>query len=131
MHETSNSPPLLNSSSLAASTYFSSSIHPKEEEKKHNTISLSSYLCNKFIKMVMMDLINSVLNWVVPPASLVMLAFSWPTLTFINTCEWLYYSFYAENMLDKVVVITGASSGIGEEGDFGRVSDSGVKVDVA
>lgn len=64
--------------------------------------------------MVMMDMINSVLNWVVPPASLVMLAFSWPTLTFINTCEWLYYSFYAENMLNKVVVITGASSGIGE-----------------
>nr|GEY46131.1 11-beta-hydroxysteroid dehydrogenase-like 5 [Tanacetum cinerariifolium]GEY82128.1 11-beta-hydroxysteroid dehydrogenase-like 5 [Tanacetum cinerariifolium] len=65
--------------------------------------------------MVMMDMINSVLNWVVPPASLVMLAFSWPALTFINTCEWFYYSFYAENMFDKVVVITGASSGIGEQ----------------
>ena len=64
--------------------------------------------------MVMMDMINSVLNWVVPPASLVMLAFSWPALTFINTCEWLYYSFVDEDMNDKVVIVTGASSGIGE-----------------
>ncbi|CAI9267173.1 unnamed protein product [Lactuca saligna] len=66
--------------------------------------------------MVMMDTINSVLNWVVPPASLVMLAFSWPALTFINTCEWLYYSFlYHEDMYNKVVIVTGASSGIGEQ----------------
>jgi hypothetical protein len=61
-----------------------------------------------------MDFINCVLNWVVPPASLVMLACSWPALCFINTCEWLYKSFYSENMEDKVVIITGASSGIGE-----------------
>lgn len=64
--------------------------------------------------MMMMDTINSVLNWVVPPASLVMLAISWPALTFINTCEWLYYSFVAQNMDNKVVVVTGASSEIGE-----------------
>ncbi|PNS90964.1 hypothetical protein POPTR_019G073200v4 [Populus trichocarpa] len=62
-----------------------------------------------------MDFINCVLNWVVPPASLVMLACSWPALCFINTCEWLYKSFYSENMEDKVVIITGASSGIGEQ----------------
>jgi hypothetical protein len=61
-----------------------------------------------------MDLFNSLLNWVVPPASLVMLAFAWPTLCFINACEWLYKSFNSENMEDKVVIITGASSGIGE-----------------
>ncbi|XP_024972499.1 11-beta-hydroxysteroid dehydrogenase-like 5 [Cynara cardunculus var. scolymus] len=65
--------------------------------------------------MVMMDMINSVLNWVVPPASLVTLALSWPALTFINTCEWLYYSIYTEDMDHKVVVVTGASSGIGEQ----------------
>lgn len=64
--------------------------------------------------MVMMDSINSVLNWVVPPASLVMLAFSWPALTFIKGCERLYYSFVNEDMFNKVVVVTGASSGIGE-----------------
>ncbi|EEF34360.1 Corticosteroid 11-beta-dehydrogenase, putative [Ricinus communis] len=62
-----------------------------------------------------MDLINSVMNWVVPPASLVMLACSWPALFFINTCEWLYRSYYSEDMEDKVVIITGASSGIGEQ----------------
>lgn len=62
-----------------------------------------------------MDLMNSVLNLFVPPASLVMLAFAWPALTFINTCEWLYNTYYnTEDMENKVVVITGASSGIGE-----------------
>ncbi|KAF2296985.1 hypothetical protein GH714_014106 [Hevea brasiliensis] len=30
-------------------------------------------------------------------------------------CEWLYNSFFSENMEDKVVIITGASSGIGEQ----------------
>nr|GMD66562.1 11-beta-hydroxysteroid dehydrogenase-like 5 [Ipomoea batatas] len=64
----------------------------------------------------MMDLVNSVLNLVVPPASLVMLALAWPTLSFISACEWLYNLFYGEEIMeDKVVVITGASSGIGEQ----------------
>ncbi|KAK2968955.1 hypothetical protein RJ640_028465 [Escallonia rubra] len=62
-----------------------------------------------------MDLVNSVLNFVVPPASLVMLAFAWPALSFINTCEWFYNNLFGEDMDDKVVVITGASSGIGEQ----------------
>lgn len=61
-----------------------------------------------------MDLINSVLNWVVPPASMVMLAFAWPALSFISVCEWVYGSLFSEDMEDKVVIITGASSGIGE-----------------
>lgn len=61
-----------------------------------------------------MDLFNSFLNFVVPPASMLMLAFSWPTLTFIYACEWLYNTVYCEDMDDKVVIITGASSGIGE-----------------
>ncbi|XP_028764637.1 11-beta-hydroxysteroid dehydrogenase-like 5 [Neltuma alba] len=60
-------------------------------------------------------LMNSLLNLVVPPASMAMLAFSWPALCFINTCEWLYRSFNGEDMDDKVVIITGASSGIGEQ----------------
>ncbi|KAJ8541831.1 hypothetical protein K7X08_002647 [Anisodus acutangulus] len=49
-----------------------------------------------------MDLVNSVLNFVVPPASLVMLACAWPT-------------FFGEDMEDKVVISTVASSGIGEQ----------------
>lgn len=58
---------------------------------------------------------NSLLNLVVPPASLVMLAFAWPALCFLNACERMYNTtFNGETMDDKVVVITGASSGIGE-----------------
>ncbi|GAA0144384.1 dehydrogenase [Lithospermum erythrorhizon] len=62
-----------------------------------------------------MDIFDSVLNFVMPPLSLVMLAFAWPTLTFINTCEWLYSTYFCEDMEHKVVIITGASSGIGEQ----------------
>ncbi|KAG9457007.1 hypothetical protein H6P81_001515 [Aristolochia fimbriata] len=62
-----------------------------------------------------MGLFSSLMNLVVPPASMVMLAFAWPTLTFLHACEWLFHTIYSENMEDKVVVITGASSGIGEQ----------------
>ncbi|XVF63389.1 hypothetical protein PTKIN_Ptkin09bG0083600 [Pterospermum kingtungense] len=63
-----------------------------------------------------MDLLNSFLNLVVPPATMVMLAFAWPSLCFIHACEWLYNTLYnTEDMEDKVVIITGASSGIGEQ----------------
>ncbi|KAE8701875.1 11-beta-hydroxysteroid dehydrogenase-like 5 [Hibiscus syriacus] len=64
----------------------------------------------------MADLVNSFLNLAVPPATMMMLAFSWPALCFINACEWLYNTLYTtENMDGKVVIITGASSGIGEQ----------------
>ncbi|XP_019423613.1 PREDICTED: 11-beta-hydroxysteroid dehydrogenase-like 5 [Lupinus angustifolius] len=62
-----------------------------------------------------MDILNFMLNLLVPPASLMMLAFSWPALCFLNACEWLYNSLYGEDMDSKVVIITGASSGIGEQ----------------
>lgn len=61
-----------------------------------------------------MDFLNFVLNLLVPPTSLITLAFSWPALCFLNACEWLYNSIYGEDMDNKVVIITGASSGIGE-----------------
>ncbi|VFQ84533.1 unnamed protein product [Cuscuta campestris] len=64
----------------------------------------------------MMDLGNRVLNMVLPPASLVILAFAWPALIFIGACERLWIALFGEEMMeDKVVIITGASSGIGED----------------
>jgi short-subunit dehydrogenase len=62
-----------------------------------------------------MDITSRVLDLMVPPASCLMLAFAWPALSFINACECLYNSFYSENMANKVVLITGASSGLGEQ----------------
>ncbi|XP_073003516.1 11-beta-hydroxysteroid dehydrogenase B-like [Typha latifolia] len=62
-----------------------------------------------------MSIFNSILNFVVPPASMVMLAFAWPTLTFFHAMRWLFESLFRENMENKVVVITGASSAIGEQ----------------
>ncbi|OAY81938.1 11-beta-hydroxysteroid dehydrogenase-like 5 [Ananas comosus] len=62
-----------------------------------------------------MDLFDSILNFVVPPASMIMMAFAWPTLSFIHGVEWVFKGLYGENMENKVVVITGASSAIGEQ----------------
>ncbi|KAG1328205.1 11-beta-hydroxysteroid dehydrogenase-like 5 [Cocos nucifera] len=45
---------------------------------------------------------------------MVMMAIAWPTLSFLHAVEWIFHSLYKENMENKVVVITGASSAIGE-----------------
>ncbi|XP_066385651.1 11-beta-hydroxysteroid dehydrogenase B-like [Miscanthus floridulus] len=60
-------------------------------------------------------LVNAVMDLVVPPASMVMLAFAWPTLSFLRGVEWALKTLTKEDMLGKVVVITGASSAIGEQ----------------
>lgn len=62
-----------------------------------------------------MDVMNFLLNLVVPPAGLLMLAFAWPSLAFFRACEWALRTIYGEDMEGKVVIITGASSGIGEQ----------------
>ncbi|KAK3148796.1 hypothetical protein QOZ80_3AG0208790 [Eleusine coracana subsp. coracana] len=59
--------------------------------------------------------LNAVMDLVVPPASMVMLAFAWPTLSFLRGVEWVLKTLTMEDMHGKVVVITGASSAIGEQ----------------
>ncbi|CAN6280619.1 unnamed protein product [Urochloa humidicola] len=63
----------------------------------------------------MEQVVNAVMDLVVPPASMVMLAFAWPTLSFLRGVEWVVKTLTREDMLGKVVVITGASSAIGEQ----------------
>ncbi|CAN6308541.1 unnamed protein product [Urochloa humidicola] len=63
----------------------------------------------------MEQVVNAVMDLVVPPASMVMLAFAWPTLSFLRGVEWVLKTLTREDMLGKVVVITGASSAIGEQ----------------
>lgn len=62
----------------------------------------------------MEQLLNAVTDLVVPPASMVMLAFAWPTLSFLRWVECVIKTLTKENMQGKVVVVTGASSAIGE-----------------
>nr|CAB3492507.1 unnamed protein product [Digitaria exilis] len=62
----------------------------------------------------MEQVVNAVMDVVVPPASMVMLAFAWPTLSLLRGAEWVLKSLTKEDMVGKVVVITGASSPIGE-----------------
>ncbi|THG14302.1 hypothetical protein TEA_015057 [Camellia sinensis var. sinensis] len=68
--------------------------------------SSSSILISKQLQT--QTLFLSVSSWV-------MLAVAWPALTFINACEWAYNTFFPEDMEDKVVIITGAASAIGEQ----------------
>ncbi|XP_020575785.1 11-beta-hydroxysteroid dehydrogenase-like 5 isoform X2 [Phalaenopsis equestris] len=62
-----------------------------------------------------MDLMNYFINLVAPPASMLMMAFAWPTLAVLRAAEWIYRTINSENMEGKVVVITGASSAMGEK----------------
>lgn len=100
--------------SLSLSQIFS----PSKQSKYINSL-VNIYADKDWADLVArMDLINSFMNWVGPPASMVMLACAWPALCLLNACQRLYSTMYPENMDDKVVIITGASSGIGEVSHF-------------
>nr|BAK05747.1 predicted protein [Hordeum vulgare subsp. vulgare] len=60
-------------------------------------------------------LLTALMELVVPPASMVMLAFAWPTLSFLRAIEWAVKALTKEDMRGKVVLVTGASSAIGEQ----------------
>ncbi|MQL82000.1 hypothetical protein Taro_014463 [Colocasia esculenta] len=61
-----------------------------------------------------MDLVNKFMNLVVPPLTLATLFFVLLTLYFLKLFLSLWSSFFPQDLRHKVVLITGASSGIGE-----------------
>ncbi|KAL3683481.1 hypothetical protein R1sor_001503 [Riccia sorocarpa] len=59
--------------------------------------------------------IHTFLNILLPPAVYIGLFVTFPFVAFAKFVHWLIRSFRKENLKNHVVVITGASSGIGEE----------------
>lgn len=61
------------------------------------------------------DLVNGVLNWVGTPAMVASLLLFYPPYYLFKTCySFLSWLFPEDDLAGKVVLITGASSGIGE-----------------
>ncbi|XP_076920977.1 11-beta-hydroxysteroid dehydrogenase A-like [Bidens hawaiensis] len=61
-----------------------------------------------------MDLINSFLNLVAPPFTFFTMLFFLPSWIFFKFCLRIFRTVFSEDVFGKVVLITGASSGIGE-----------------
>jgi len=61
-----------------------------------------------------MDLVNGVLNWVGTPAMVACLLLFYPPYYLFKTCYSFLSWLFPEDLAGKVVLITGASSGIGE-----------------
>jgi hypothetical protein len=61
-----------------------------------------------------MDLVNGVLNWVGTPAMVASLLLFYPPYYLFKTCYSFLSWLFPEDLAGKVVLITGASSGIGE-----------------
>ncbi|XP_010241532.1 PREDICTED: 11-beta-hydroxysteroid dehydrogenase 1B-like [Nelumbo nucifera] len=61
-----------------------------------------------------MALVQKLLNLVLPPVSLFILSLALPILFIFRILNYILTSFSSENITRKVVLITGASSGIGE-----------------
>ncbi|CAK9327247.1 unnamed protein product [Citrullus colocynthis] len=61
-----------------------------------------------------MDFLNSFLNLILPPISLTAFFFFLPIYLFFKSLSFITNSIFSEDVAGKVVLITGASSGIGE-----------------
>ncbi|KAK6924641.1 Short-chain dehydrogenase/reductase SDR [Dillenia turbinata] len=61
-----------------------------------------------------MDMIQTLMNIVIPPVSLIILIFILPIYLAHKFVTWVLRFLYEENVRGKVVLITGASSGIGQ-----------------
>ncbi|MCO5550927.1 hypothetical protein L7F22_004421 [Adiantum nelumboides] len=62
-----------------------------------------------------MDLLQSFLNIFIPVVGFCTLLILWPALTFRSIVMRMFNTVFEENMRGKIVLITGASSGIGEQ----------------
>ena len=65
-----------------------------------------------------MDLFQAFLNLVVPVVGLSTLLVLWPALTLRSIFLRMFHAVFEENMRGKIILITGASSGIGEVCDI-------------
>jgi len=61
-----------------------------------------------------MDLMQCVLSLTLPPIAVTFLSVVLPPLAMMRILFWSYNLIFPENMRGKTVLITGASSGIGE-----------------
>lgn len=62
----------------------------------------------------MVELTHVVLNTVLIPVGIVFLLFATPIAAVVRSLSWIYRAIFPETVAGKVVIITGASSGIGE-----------------
>ena len=61
-----------------------------------------------------MDFLQCVLNLALPPTAIAFLSVVLPPLALVWMLFWFYHLIFRENMRGKTVLITGASSGIGQ-----------------
>ena len=84
----------------------------------YRSIDLSSYLqflsLSLSLSLKVMDLLQKLLNIVLLPLTLTAILFLLPPFLFLKYLFSLKRNICSENVANKVVIITGASSGIGE-----------------
>lgn len=60
------------------------------------------------------DIVNAFLDVALPPTALLFLLFTYPVIAFFQFWSFILRYIFPENLHGKVVLVTGASSGIGE-----------------
>ena len=83
-------------------------------QKNISDLQLLSLPLSLFLSLKVMDLLQKLLNIVLFPISLTAIFFLLPPFLFLKYLFSLKRNICSENVADKVVLITGASLGIGE-----------------